>query len=123
MEFDKNLPVYWQIIEIVKIRILREEYLPGHMVPTVRILADEFGVTSNTMQRAYVELVRDGLLISMRGMGYKVTEEKRLLNKFRRDFINERFTKLHHDMKGINISDVELCHLFDEFINRKEIEK
>jgi response regulator of citrate/malate metabolism len=27
--FDKNLPVYWQIIEIVKMRIIRQDYLPG----------------------------------------------------------------------------------------------
>lgn len=123
MEFDKNLPVYWQIIEIVKLRIIRQVYPPGSMVPTVRALADEFCVTNNTLQRAYVELVREGYLISMRGLGYKVTDEKRKLNKLRDNALEERFEKLHEDVKKMGISDVELCKLFDKYMNREELEK
>lgn len=123
MEFDKNLPVYWQIIEIVKLRIIRQEYPPGTMVPTVRVLADEFCVTSNTLQRAYVELVREGYLISMRGLGYKVTDEKRKLNKLRENSLKERFEKLHQDAINMGISDFDLCNLFNEYINQTRFDK
>jgi DNA-binding transcriptional regulator YhcF (GntR family) len=123
MEFDKNLPVYWQIIEIVKMRIIRQEYLPGSMVPTVRALAEEFCVTSNTLQRAYVELVREGYLISMRGLGYKVTDEKRKLNKLKESALEERYDKLHQDALKMGISDLDLLKGFDKFLNRDELEK
>jgi GntR family transcriptional regulator len=113
MEFDKNLPVYWQIIEIIKLRIIRQVYLPGTMAPTVRALAEEFCVTSNTLQRAYLELVREGILSSIRGLGYRITEHA----------LEDRFEKLHEDVKRMGISDLEFCKLFDQFINREELEK
>jgi GntR family transcriptional regulator len=123
MEFDKNLPVYWQIIQIVKLRIIRQEYLPGTMAPTVRALAEEFCVTSNTLQRAYVELVRENILSSIRGLGYRITEDKKNLKKLRENALEERFLKIHEDVKKMGISDIDLCKLFDNFMNRKELEK
>ena len=123
MEFDKNLPVYWQITEIVKMRIIRQEYAMGCFIPTVRVLADEFKVTSNTLQKACFELVRDGWLLAIRGLGYKVTTDKRMLNKLCTDFIERRFVKLHEEMKKMNISDIDLCKRFDKFIKRDELEK
>jgi GntR family transcriptional regulator len=123
MEFDKNLPVYWQIIEIIKLRIIRQVYLPGTMAPTVRALAEEFCVTSNTLQRAYLELVREGILSSIRGLGYRITDDKRKISKLREHAIEDRFEKLHEDVKRMGISDLEFCKLFDQFINREELEK
>ena len=121
MEFDRNLPVYWQIIEIVKLRIIRKEYLPGSMVPSVRALAEEFCVTGNTLQRSYLELVREGFLIPVRGIGFKVTDDKRKLNKLRDNALNERLEKLHDDCKKMGISDQDLCNIFDQYMNRAEL--
>jgi GntR family transcriptional regulator len=118
MEFDRNLPVYRQIIELIKMRIIRQEYPSGTMVPTIRSLAEEFCVTNNTLQRAYVELVREGYLIPLRGLGYKVTDEKRKLTKLRETSLKERFEKLHQDAIKMGISDFDLCRLFDEHINQ-----
>jgi len=123
MEFDKNLPVYWQIIEIVKLRIIRKEYLPGSMVPSVRTLAEECCVTGNTLQRAYLELVREGILVPVRGIGFKVTEDKRKLTKLREHAIVERLEKLHLDCIKMGISDLELCSIFDQYMNRDELTK
>lgn len=104
-------------------RIIRQEYPMGCFVPTVRALAYEFNVTSNTLQRAYVELVRDGWLLAIRGLGYKVTNDKRMLNKLCSEFIERRFVNFHEEMKKMNISDIDLCKRFDKFIKRDELEK
>lgn len=75
MEFDNDIPIYQQIMEILKHRILNQEIKPGELVPSVRTLAKELGITTNTVQRAYTEMLRDNLLIPVRGLGNRVTED------------------------------------------------
>lgn len=118
MEFDKNLPLYWQIIETVRMRIISKEYSPGMMIPSVRALGKEFGVTGNTIQRAYYELVRDGLVIPVRGLGYKVTDDKRKLNKLREQALESRLKKFHEDCQYMGITNQELSDRLNQFINR-----
>ena len=47
----------------------------GARLPSVRELAAEAGVNPNTMQRAFAELERDGLVLTQRTAGRTVTEE------------------------------------------------
>ena len=68
--------------------------------PPVRELALEAGVNPNTMQRAFAELERDGLVFSQRTSGRFVTEDEEALRQIRRslseEIINELCTRLTH---------------------------
>lgn len=74
--FDDNLPIYLQIIRILKSDLARGKYQPGEKLPAVRELAMAAGVNPNTMQKALSELERDGLVKSQRTSGRFVTEDK-----------------------------------------------
>lgn len=60
--FDDKLPIYLQIIQILKADIARGKYQTGEKLPAVRELALTAGVNPNTMQKALAELERDGLV-------------------------------------------------------------
>ena len=60
--FDDKLPIYLQIIRILKSDLARGKYQPGEKLPAVRELALSAGVNPNTMQKALAELERDGLV-------------------------------------------------------------
>jgi GntR family transcriptional regulator len=77
MEFDPNRPIYLQIIEEVKKRVVRGQYPPGCQLPSVREMAKAMEVNPNTMSRAYMELEREGFIATRRGQGSFVTEESR----------------------------------------------
>jgi GntR family transcriptional regulator len=47
---------------------------PGSQLPTMREVAVALTIDLNTVQRAYAELERDGVLAKRRGMGSFVTE-------------------------------------------------
>lgn len=64
--FDDKLPIYLQIIQILKADIARGKYQTGEKLPAVRELALTAGVNPNTMQKALAELERDGLVKSQR---------------------------------------------------------
>ena len=123
MEYDKLLPVYLQIVEIVKFRIIRQEYMPRDMLPSIKDFAKEFDVSYTTFQRVYAELVRQGYITIRRGSGYQVIDEKKKIIKLGETALKERFQKLHMDAKKMGISDIECCQLFDKYLKRDEIEK
>ena len=61
-ELKNDRPIYAQLIEQIKLRIISGFYRPGERLPSVRDMAAEAAVNPNTMQRALSELERDGLL-------------------------------------------------------------
>ena len=66
-EFQDHLPIYAQLMDTLKRRIVTGRYLPGEKLPSVRELAAEAGINPNTVQRAFSELEREGLIYTQRG--------------------------------------------------------
>lgn len=81
--FSGNLPVYQQIMEIIRGAVLTGAFLPGQRIPSVRDLAMEAKVNPNTMQHALQELERTGLLISEGTSGRRVTGDTCVLDSMR----------------------------------------
>ena len=96
--FENGIPIYLQILGLLRTEIASGAYPPGGRLPTVRELALEAGVNPNTMQRAFSELERDGLVYTQRTSGRFVTEDEEVLRNLRknlsRDFIEEMCTRL-----------------------------
>ncbi len=69
-----HIPIYWQIAEGIRASIAAGVYRPGESLPSLRTLALEIQVNPNTVQRAYDELEREGLIYSRRGVGLFVAK-------------------------------------------------
>lgn len=65
--------LYYQIAEAIRQDIRNETLRPGDRLPSVRELASRWNCTIGTVQRAYEELVRQGLVTSRPGQGTHVT--------------------------------------------------
>jgi DNA-binding transcriptional regulator YhcF (GntR family) len=120
MEFDRSLPIYKQIIEVMKQRMINLGLKPGDMAPSVRVLAMEMIVTTNTIQRVYMELVREELLIPYKGIGYQVTEEIEKINQLRKNFLSEKLRKIFQEMKQMKISKADLLKLIEPYLQELE---
>lgn len=108
--FTSDTPVYLQIAKIIKLRILKGEYLPGTRIPSVRELAQEAAVNPNTMQKALELLKSEGLLITQRTTGRTVTEHQELIQLTRRALAKEYIKQL----SALNISIDEINELIQE---------
>jgi putative molybdopterin biosynthesis protein len=64
--------LYQQIAEDIRSKILEGQLKPGERLPSVRGLCEQWNCTPGTIQRAYNELAREGLLISRAGKGTQV---------------------------------------------------
>ena len=74
---DSSLPIYEQIVQAVKNSILNGELLPGSMLPSIRSLARDLGISVITTKRAYEDLEAGGLIYSQQGKGFFVKEPDR----------------------------------------------
>ena len=68
---DKR-PIYLQIIEQIKRRIAVEDWTEGQPIPSIRQLAVDLQVSVITVKRAYLELEREGVIVTQQGRGSHV---------------------------------------------------
>ena len=62
-------PMYLQIMEQVKQRVAVGEWAPGDEIPSIRQLAMALRVSVITIKRAYLELEREGVIVTQHGKG------------------------------------------------------
>lgn len=80
-ELNSDRPIYTQILEKIQMRIISGIYQPGERLPSVRDLAAEASVNPNTMQKAFTELERSGLIQTQRNSGRTVTEDTSMIKQ------------------------------------------
>jgi GntR family transcriptional regulator len=71
---DNGVPIYVQLRDQILALIGRGLLKPGARIPTMREVAVQLKIDLNTVQRAYAELERDGVLSKQRGVGTFVTD-------------------------------------------------
>ena len=69
-------PPYEQIRARIAAGVAAEELKPGDRLPTVRRLADDLGVATNTVARAYRELEQTGVIETRGRSGSFVTGDQ-----------------------------------------------
>lgn len=69
LEAADERPLYQQIVDEVRRAIVLETIAPEDPLPSVRALAAELKVNPNTVQQAYRELERAGVIYTRRGQG------------------------------------------------------
>lgn len=67
-----ELPLYKRIADTVRQEITSGSLKPGDRLPSIRVMAKQWGCTIGTVQRAYGELVRQGIVTTHSGQGTKV---------------------------------------------------
>lgn len=64
MGISADRPIYAQLVERIQREIVSGKYQPGEKLPSVRDLAAVAAVNPNTMQKAFAELERSGLIMT-----------------------------------------------------------
>lgn len=66
---QSELPIYAQIREQIKEQILNGQIKEGEILPSIRSLAKDVGVSVITITRAYNDLEKEGFIATMHGKG------------------------------------------------------
>ena len=111
MNFDSNLPIYIQIMDLIKRQVITGDLKEGDKLPSVREIAIQLKVNPNTIQRSYQELERENLVYTQRGMGTFVTEDKQLVKELKVNIAKNIINNFLDDMKAIGYSPHEILDL------------
>ena len=114
MNFDKNIPIYIQIEEQIKLDIITNKYKPGEKIKSVREFALELKINPNTINRALLELEEQGLIITQRTNGKYITENKEIIKKEKNKLINKKIDEFIKDMKQLEIDKTEIIKIINE---------
>jgi GntR family transcriptional regulator len=102
IELESKVPIYVQIEEQVRSMIAAGQLRPGDQLPTIRQLAADLRVNYNTVARAYLDLDRDGVIVTQRGRGTFVAgvpdevQLTELREKKLRSILNASLEEAHH---------------------------
>lgn len=80
IDFESKIPLYFQLKEQIKQRILDGKYKEGDLIPSEREFEDTFSLSSTTVRRALNDLVQENFLERKAGKGTFVR-----MRKIRRD--------------------------------------
>lgn len=122
MNFNDNLPIYMQIMNLIKKRIISGELKGGDKLASVRELSTELKVNPNTIQRSYQELERESLVSTQRGTGSFVTEDTNIISELKKNMAANIVGSFLKDMKSLGFSTDEIISLIDENARRENNE-
>ncbi|WP_298019996.1 GntR family transcriptional regulator [uncultured Dysosmobacter sp.] len=119
-QFSNDAPIYTQLIQQIKVGIVSGGFPPGERLPSVRDLATEAGVNPNTMQRALMELERDGLVYSQRTAGRFVTEDKAMIETAKRGLAERHIKTFLAAMTNLGFQREEIVSLLRQESGEEE---
>lgn len=105
---DKR-PMYLQIMEQMKQRIAVGDWVTGQAIPSIRQLAADIGVSVITVKRAYLELEREGVIVTRQGKGCFVASDADVGARIREQELAQRLEQAVRSaaMMGVSPKNLE----------------
>ena len=115
-KIDNNKPVYIQLVERLKVKIISGEIELDSKLDSVRSLAADAMVNPNTMQKALAELEREGFVYSKRTSGRFVTDNKELIEKERKNLVKDNVKNTLDTLINLGYTNEEILNLVEEIL-------
>ena len=101
MEYNTGTPIYLQVINELKKKMVKGELKPGEKMPSSRDLAVAYKVNQNTAARIYREMEMAGYCFTRRGIGTFVSEEENMFQDLKKEMADELLKNFMHEMSGL----------------------
>jgi len=105
-------PIFKQIVDGIRMQIMTGQLPIGSKLPSVRGLSMQLTVNTNTVAKAYAELLSQGLVESRKGLGLFVIQHKQILNdQERQERLESAIDAMIVETIGLSFSDDEILQL------------
>ncbi|HZY41468.1 MAG TPA: GntR family transcriptional regulator [Anaerolineae bacterium] len=108
-------PIYTQLVQQVKHQVASGQLKPGDQLPTVRALAAELHIHTNTVARAYDLLDQDGVISAQQGRGTYIARQADhpQLRQHRHDALQAMIDRTVLEALSLGYSHQEIAASFD----------
>ena len=116
MDFQAEIPIYLQVMRLIKRDIVTGVLSPGQKLPSVRDLAISYTINPNTAGRVYRELEAENVCFTRRGTGTFVTDSTERIQEMKEEMAQGLIRQFIEGM-------AQLGFTFDETITLIENER
>lgn len=120
LDHTSSVPLYQQIVDQIKAKILSGELDPGTPLPSIRQLASDLLTSVITTKRAYQELEAQGLINTLPGRGSFVSD---LAGKSRQEMglkeIESQLQEVMRNASNMGIDSDTVRALLDRVIDKE----
>ena len=111
---SSDIPIYEQIKEQIKIKIISNEVTANELLPSIRTLAKDLRCSVITTKNAYEELVKEGYIKTIPSKGFYVAEiNKEIAREEQLNKIEDFLGKAIQLAKANNIPKETVQEIFD----------
>lgn len=116
-------PIYEQLIDNIRALSVQGILAPDEQLPSVRQLAAELAINPNTIQKAYTELERQGVIYSLPGRGNFVSSDQGSLAEQERKRIADEIRQALRAAKQAGMTRDAALALIGEVFGTEEDKK
>jgi len=117
IDFSSPVPIYQQVIHLIKLEILSGRMKDGDQLPPIRELAKILKLNPNTVAKAYYTLEEEGFVESKRGSGNWVNYKKAKLDSLRKGMIEDEFRAFLESAFSLGAKKEDLKKLVARYLN------
>ena len=108
------IPIYEQLVDQIKDRIITGKLSEGEALPSVRALSGTLKISSLTVKKAYDKLEEDGFVVTIHGKGtYVAPTDRSLALEARRRAVEEEFTRALDKARAVGMTRQEIRELLE----------
>jgi GntR family transcriptional regulator len=122
VNFNAAQPIYRQIIDDFKKKMIRGELKHGDRIPSQREYAEMARVNPNTVQRAYREMEAMHMVETLRGQGTFVSADEAMLASLKEEMAQFILNHFVAEMNALGYRDRDLIKMLEDYMQAKEAE-
>ena len=120
IDYKDRRPIYEQIVSSIEDLAVRGVLEPDSQLPSVRQLAVELSINPNTIQRAYSQLEKTGVIYSVKRKGNFVTADPKRLREEKMEQILQEMEKLLRQALALGAGKEKMEHWLHSLLETEE---
>ncbi|CCV64572.1 Transcriptional regulator, GntR family [Alteracholeplasma palmae J233] len=116
-KFNDETPLFKQLVEQIRLKIINGSYKPGEKIPSVREFSVETKTNPNTVVKALSELENAGLIYTERTNGKFVTKDIEKIKHEKQEVIMFNMKQTFDKLFSLGITKEELIEYIKEMRN------
>lgn len=120
LNHSSMVPIYEQLMEQIKSKIIENQLVEGAALPSVRALSGELRISALTVKKAYDKLEEEGFVTTVHGKGTYVTaSDKQLALEARRKTVEDDFEKVIDRALAMGMNREEIREVVNILLEEK----
>lgn len=108
------IPIYEQITDQIKAKIISGELKENEALPSVRILASELKISSLTVKKSYDHLEEEGFVVTVHGKGtYVAATDRDIAMEARKKVVEDELNKALGKARAIGLTKEEIAEMIE----------